>query len=133
MSWYIPQGMLKSLTKSQLSQKHGKMNSTLNNSAVGQVKGKLLMSPQPVDTLLHNYTADTNAVPKETGRQLKDAVTTTKNMAEGKKFEDTYMQRDESNPVYDTKKPKGFWGTIQEKMSKLPSPVNLTVQNIMKK
>ena len=62
MSWYIPQGMLKSLTKSQLSQKHGKMNGTLNNSAVGQVKGKLLMSPQPVDTLLHNYTASTNSV-----------------------------------------------------------------------
>ncbi len=74
----------------------------------------------------------TSAVPKLSGRQLRDAVTTATNMAEGKKFENTYMQRDEDNPVYDTKKPKGLWGRIQENMSKFPSPIPLTVQNIMK-
>ncbi len=231
--WYIPQDLFRSLSQSQLSKKQGKMNGMLNNSAIGQKKGKLLMkkdlgavpknighnvSPEPSVTREHNYDgvtpakqngdklstrfhklhADkdalstkpidtsaygavdavseklgtkhvtdvtpkprfttnmkdfklnsperraeytrrgwaqdetTSAVPKLSGHQLRDAVTTTKNMAEGKKFEDTYMQRDEDNPVYDTKKPKGFWGRIQENMSRFPSPVNLTVQNIMK-
>ncbi len=127
--WYIPQGMLKSLTKSQISQKAGKMTGMLNNSAVGQATGKTLFSPQPSVTREHNYDG---VVPKNTGRQLKDAVTTTKNMAEGKKFEDTYLQRDESNPVYDTqpKKPT-FWGTIKQSMSKFPTPGSLTVKNIM--
>jgi len=143
MGWYIPQGMFRSLSQSQLSKKQGKMNGMLNNSAIGQKTGKLLMkadgvvpknmgvnvSPEPSVTREHNYDG---VVPKIIGSQLRDAVTTATNLAEGKKFEDTYMQRDESNPVYDTNKPKAkLWDTIKQGMSKLPTPGSLTVKNIM--
>ena len=167
--WYIPQDLFRSLSQSQLSKKQGKMNGMLNNSAIGQKKGKLLMkkdlgavpknighnvSPEPSVTREHNYDG---VVPKNTGDTLstkpKAAYKTINALSEhlGTKPVDTSVygaadavsEKIGTTPVdtsaTETKKPT-LWGAfkqgmsgVREKMSKLPPPVNLTVQNIMKK
>ena len=155
--------MFRSLSQSQLSKKQGKMNGMLNNSAIGQKTGKLLMkkdlgvvhvSPEPSVTREHSYDG---VVPKNTGDTLstkpKAAYKTINALSEhlGTKPVDTSVygaadavsEKIGTTPVdtsaTETKKPT-LWGAfkqgmsgVREKMSKLPPPVNLTVQNIMKK